>query len=163
MTYEFVSNRLDYDPETGFFTWKKCRDSGRIGKRPSSLDVSGYLQINICGTVCKGHRLAWMMVHKEMPKGHIDHINGIRNDNRIVNLRCVTGTMNTQNKRLGSCRNKCGYLGVYEDVRLPEKVRFRAKIQFGKKQLHLGGYPTPELAHEAYVLAKRKYHEGCTI
>lgn len=162
ITAEFVRDRLDYNPETGVFTWKKMRNTKRIGEQAKSLDISGYVQINICGTVCKGHRLAWLWVYGEMPQGHIDHINGIRSDNRIANLRCVSGTINTQNKRLGSCKNKTGYLGVHIGVGDPLK-KYKAKIVVNKNQIHLGGYPTPEEAHAAYVQAKRKYHEGCTI
>lgn len=162
ITAEFVRERLNYDPETGRFTWKKLRNSKRIGEEAKCLDVSGYVQINICGTVCKGHRLAWLCVYGVWPEADIDHINGIRNDNRIANLRCVSGTINTQNKRLGSCRNKTGYLGVHVGPGDPMKS-YRAKIMVGGKQIHLGGYSTPEEAHFAYVAAKRRYHEGCTI
>lgn len=162
ITAEFVRERLKYDPETGVFTWLRLRNSKRVGEEAKSLDVSGYVQINICGTVCKGHRLAWLYVHGEWPDGHIDHINGIRNDNRIANLRCVSGAVNTQNKRLGSCKNKTGYLGVHIGRGDPAKA-YRAKIVINKRQIHLGGYATPEEAHQAYVAAKRKYHEGCTI
>jgi hypothetical protein len=162
ITADFVRERLNYSPDTGVFTWKRLRNSHRIGEEAKSLDVSGYVQINICGTVCKGHRLAWLCYYGEWPDGHIDHINGVRTDNRIENLRCVSGTVNTQNKRLGSCKNKTGFLGVHMSRGDPQKC-FRAKIMVGGKQIHLGGYPTPEEAHKAYVIAKRKYHEGCTI
>lgn len=158
-----LRERLSYDPETGRLTWKKARDSGRIGKEAKCLDVAGYIQVNVAGSVLKGHRIAWAIYYGEWPSDHIDHINGVRNDNRIANLRCVNGTMNTQNKRNGSCKSKTGVLGVYFYEQMRPEKRYRAKIQANGKQYHLGGFSTPEEAHEAYVQAKRRLHAGCAI
>lgn len=155
--------KLDYNPETGVLTWKATRDRKLVGTQAKSLDVGGYVQVNTLGAVMKGHRVAWAIHYGEWPSDDIDHINGVRNDNRISNLRCVNGTINTQNKRLGSCKNRTGFLGVHENLRGSPEKRFRAKIMVGKNQIHLGGYPTPEQAHEAYVVAKRKLHAGCAI
>lgn len=163
LTAEEARSRLNYDPESGRLTWKKLRNTLRIGQEAKSLDVHGYVQVNICGTMVKGHRLAWLIHYGEWPADHIDHINGVRNDNRIINLRCVTGTMNTQNKRNGSCKSKSGFLGVSVAPRMAPGKRYRAKIMKDGKQIHLGGYPTPEAAHAAYVQAKRQMHEGCTL
>lgn len=163
LTVDEARRRVNYDPSTGALTWKVLRNSKRIGEEARSLDVAGYVQVNICGVVVKGHRLAWLLHYGEWPSDHIDHINGVRSDNRIANLRCVNGTVNTQNKRLGSCQNKTGFLGVHYNANNRPDRRYRAKIVTGKKQIHLGGFATPEEAHQAYVLAKRKYHEGCTL
>lgn len=125
--------------------------------------MAGYVQVNTSGTVLKGHRIAWALYYGEWPTDDIDHINGIRNDNRIENLRVVSGTMNTQNKRNGSCKNNSGFLGVYKAKgRLKEKT-FIAKIMKDGRQYHLGCFATPEEAHAAYVAAKRVLHEGCAI
>lgn len=162
-TPEELKDRLSYDPETGKLFWKKCRNKKRIGEEAKSLDVCGYIQVNMQYVVMKGHRIAWAIFYGAWPEDHIDHINGIRNDNRIVNLRCVSGTINTQNKRIGSCKNATGFLGVSLAKHCSPAYRYRAKIQIGKKQIHLGGFATPEEAHTAYVVAKRQLHEGCTI
>lgn len=163
LTAEEARRRVAYDPETGKLTWKVLRNTLRIGEEARCLDVAGYVQVNICGTLVKGHRLAWLIHYGEWPADHIDHINGVRNDNRITNLRCVSGTVNTQNKRNGSCKNNSGYLGVYMAPRMSPQKRFLAKIMQGGKQYHLGGFPTAEAAHAAYVAAKRQLHEGCTL
>lgn len=133
-----------------------------IGKEAKSLDVAGYIQVSFgVGIVLKGHRIAWALHYGEWPAMAVDHINGVRNDNRISNLRLATHQMNCQNMRNGSCKNATGFLGVH--VNGSGSKRFRAKIMINKKQIHLGGFPTPELAHEAYVAAKRKLHDGCVI
>lgn len=152
LTVEEARARLDYNPETGALVWKKCRDSTKIGKESKSLDVSGYVQVNIAGTLVKGHRLAWYIYHGAWPDGHIDHINGVRNDNRIANLRVVTNAINCQNKRVDT--NKHGLMGVYF------QSGWRAKINVNRQQIHLGKFATAEEAHAAYVEAKRKYHPG---
>jgi hypothetical protein len=163
-TPQELKQRLDYNPETGVLTWKKLRNSLRIGEEAKSLDVAGYIQVNIAGTVMKGHRVAWAMHYGEWPDDMIDHINGVRSDNRIANLRVCDHQTNCQNMRNGSCKNETGFIGVHISKKTftPAK-KYRAKIQFEGKQIHLGGYPTAEEAHAAYVEAKRKIHKGCTL
>ena len=163
LTVEEARSRLNYDPETGRLTWKKLRNTRRIGEEAKSLDVAGYVQVNISGTLVKGHRLAWLLHYGAWPDGDIDHINGVRNDNRISNLRCVSPKVNCQNQRVGSRPSVTGLIGVHLQGRGSANKRYRAKIWVDGRQIHLGGYATPEEAHAAYVLAKRKYHEGCTL
>ncbi len=163
LTVEEARSRLHYDPLTGRLTWKKCRNTKRIGCEARALDAAGYVQVNIAGTLVKGHRLAWFIHFGVWPSGAIDHINGVRNDNRIANLREVDHKTNCQNVRLGSMRNlSTGFLGVHKNTSNKTKP-YRAKIMTDGRQIHLGGYATPEEAHAAYVEAKRKLHHGCTI
>ena len=158
LTAEEARRRLDYNPDTGRLTWKLMRNSLRIGEEAKCLDVSGYVQVNICGTMVKGHRLAWLIHYGEWPSGDIDHINGVRNDNRIWNLRVVTNAINCQNKRTALPKSKTGVLGVVE-----VRGRYQANIHFNRKKRYLGTYDTAEQAHAVYVDAKRLLHEGCTL
>jgi hypothetical protein len=158
LTIDEARRRLAYDPDTGRLTWKACHDSTRIGTEAKSLDVAGYVQVNVAGTMLKGHRLAWFLHYGEWPDGHIDHINGIRNDNRIANLRVVTNAINCQNKRKALPKSKTGVLGV---VKVGQ--RFQANIHHNRKKHYLGTYDTPEQAHAVYVEAKRQLHAGCTL
>lgn len=157
-----LKERLSYNPENGDLTWIKAK-SNVIGKVAKCIDAAGYIQISLAvGSVHKGHRVAWAIHYGEWPVGPIDHINGIRNDNRIENLREVDHQTNCQNVRIGSMKNKStGFLGVH--IAKSKKNPYRAKIMYEGKQYHLGGYATPEEAHAAYVEAKRKLHKGCTI
>lgn len=161
LTFEEAAKRLGYDPETGRLTWKVLRNTARIGQEAKSLDVCGYIQVNIAGTVVKGHRLAWLLHYGQWPVGYqIDHINGIRDDNRIANLRLVNNQMNSQNQRNGVRPNRTGWMGVHFSENQSKGRQFRAKIQVNEKQIHLGGFPTAESAHAAYVAAKRQFHPG---
>lgn len=160
MSLEEARSRIDYRPDTGeFFLKRHLRYPSLNGRKISSRDAAGYAQINMkpYGPV-KGHRLAWLLHYGEWPKGSIDHINGVRDDNRIENLRIANNQINCQNKRKALPSNKLGVLGVsyYAGA-------YRANIMLNKKQIHIGRFDTIEEASRAYVDAKRKYHEGCTI
>jgi hypothetical protein len=149
---------VSYDAETGLFVSRIGRRRRRAGQVLGCDTGKGYLSLMIDGGVYKAHRLAWFYMFGEWPNGHIDHINGNRCDNRIGNLRDVSPAVNAQNLRGAMPRNKVGLLGVHR-----EDGRYRACIRVGGKSKHLGWFDAPEPAHAAYVNAKRKYHEGCTL
>jgi len=117
-----------------------------------------HRQISILGKLYCAHRLAWLYVHGKWPDRHIDHINGKPDDNRISNLRDVSVSVNMQNRTRAQSNNKSGLLGV-------SKVQngWTATIGKNKKRIHLGTFPSPELASSVYIKAKRYLHEGCAI
>lgn len=90
----------------------------------------------------------------------IDHINGNGFDNRRANLRVVCRSVNAQNQKRARVNNKCGLLGVCWNK---QNKRWKACIWLDAISKHLGYFDTPELAHAAYIEAKRKLHVGCTI
>ena len=94
----------------------------------------------------KAHRLAWFYVHGEWPDGEIDHINWVKNDNRICNLRVVTHSENMQNTRRQDkgVTFKRGY--------------WRARISLNKHQIFLGHFKNKEDAIAARKAAELKYH-----
>jgi hypothetical protein len=96
------------------------------------------------------------MVHGEIPKNQIDHVNGDKSDNRIENLRQATPTQNSCNvgKR---ARNKSGFKGVSYEPK-SKKNPFIAQIQVGGKKVYLGCFQTAEVAHGAYVKASAELH-----
>lgn len=115
---EELRKLLAYDPETGVLTWRQRPVSMfRDGKQSAShsmarwnaryamkaafrRDPRGYLSGRALGRNMYAHRLAWALHHGEWPAGEIDHINGIRDDNRIANLRSVSRTENARNSSL---------------------------------------------------------------
>lgn len=160
MTAERLREILLYDPGSGIFTWKKsyrANTAGRVAGTPSS----GYVVISILKKRFHAHRLAWLYVYGSWPDGEIDHINGIRDDNRIANLRDVPGYINNQNQRKAPSHNKSTKLLGTSFCK--QTGRYSAQIHINRKKIHLGRFDTPELAHAAYVLAKRTIHAGCTI
>lgn len=152
---------LDYAPETGEFRWKKrpgrngpIKAGGIAGRRNSR----GYMQVSLKGESVKAHRLAWLLVYGEMPGGDIDHINGIRTDNRITNLRAVTRAENQHAVFKPNKNSKTGLRGV-----APIGSGFKAAIRTGRKKIYLGWFSTKEAARAAYLAAKEKYHPASAI
>jgi len=164
LTVARLRELVSYDARTGHLT--ALADSicgkGRIiraaGETLGRLNGDGYSLVTILGHEYRAHRIVWLYVNGSWPDGQIDHINGIRVDNRIANLRLADQTLNSENLRLARSDNRSGFLGVF-----PNKKRWSAQIGVDGKQIHLGTFDTPELAHQAYVAAKRKLHVGCTI
>lgn len=128
--------------------------AGHLGKQ-------GYLQICINRKLMQAHRLAWLYMHGELPKNIIDHIDGNKANNRILNLRDIDRKGNSQNTKKAKSTNKAsGLLGVSKNKKLN---KFTARITVSYKSIFLGLFDTPELAHDAYVKAKRRLHSTCEI
>jgi hypothetical protein len=148
---------LHYDPETGVFT-RVTSNPATNGRPVGWLDGEGHRYLRVGGVIYAAHRLAWLFSYGEWPRDVIDHVNGEKDDNRLPNLRDVDMYINMQNIRRARIDSSTGILGVSQ-----YKKRFRADIKVNGKRKYLGNFITPELAHAAYVAAKRLYHPGCTI
>lgn len=159
LTSSELRTLLDYDPNTGVFTWRETRNNNaKAGAVAGSRTPQGYLNIHIRDNPNRAHRLAWLYVHGVWPTHNIDHINGDRADNRIANLRDVTQAVNQHNQRAPRGANP--YLGVHH---YPARGQWRARIWLDGKQYYLGAYATAEEARDAYLAAKRRMHEGNTL
>lgn len=159
LTAQRLRELLHYDPETGVLTRAvstSCR--ARAGAVAGCINASGYRQIGFNKTLFYAHRLVWLYVHGEWPKGHIDHIDGDKTNNRLNNLRDASGFVNSQNRRCASSNSAHGFLGVTKNKR-----RWSARIFANGTQIHLGTFDSPEEASATYVAAKRIEHGGCTI
>lgn len=125
LTQERLKELLHYDPETGIFTWKVSRGPARKGDVAGPrVSPRGYSILRVDGPHYLQHRLAWLYVYGVFPILQIDHINGVRTDNRIQNLRLATNGENQSNAKLqknntsnykgvswvGWCNRWCGYV-----------------------------------------------------
>jgi hypothetical protein len=151
---------LHYDPDTGVFTWKVNKGNrARAGSEAGCVHRAGrthYRQIMIDGTKYRAHRLAWMFVHGEFPKHHIDHIDGIGLNNPIRNLRDVTQRENIKNSRM-PCTNTSGIVGVSFD-----RGKWKVQIRTESGNKHIGRFTDIEDAVAARKAADIKYgyHEN---
>lgn len=146
---------LDFDPLTGIFRWKASDRGRRITGEEAGAEMSiGYRIIGLDGQKYLAHRLAWYYVYNEWPPHQVDHINGVRDDNRIVNLRLATNAQNGKNTGLRST-NTSGYKGVSFSKR---RGLWIAKIVENYKSHVLGYFRTAEQAAEAYALAANRLH-----
>lgn len=156
MNSEKLKELLHYDPETGAFTWiVDRRGKAQAGTIAGCVEPQGYIRIRIKNKLYKAHRLAWLYTYGIWPKDQIDHINGVRNDNRICNLREASNAENCQNADIRS-DNTSGYIGVYWNKRTSKWV---ANIRVDYKLKRLGLFDTPEEAYAAYLKAKEALHE----
>lgn len=142
VTQDELKERLTYDPETGVFTWKKAR-KGNTGRTAGTHDRDGYIVIHLYQRQYRAHRLAWLYVYGEWPRNQIDHINGIRDDNRILNLRDVTPRENSQNQKFHRDGKPAG-------VTRTANGNWMGSVQVGKRSYCLGTYPSIEEARKMY-------------
>ena len=156
ITQERLKELLHYDPDTGVFTWARSRPGCRAGAVVGTINAGGYLQIGVAGKLNCGHRLSFLYMTGEIPEV-VDHINGVRTDNRWANLRAADYTLNGENRRNRPSGSN-PLLGAY-----PNGKRYCAKITVKGKVTCLGTYDTAEEAHQVYLNAKRELHAGCTI
>ncbi len=152
ITQNRLQEILNYNPETGIFTWKirqgfpKERQAGH--KRPN-----GYRAIMVDGKIYYSHRLAWLFVHGELPP-FLDHKNQIRSDNTILNLRVATRSDNECNKGK-TIANHSGVRGV---SMMSQSGKFKAVVYKNKKAFRLGSFSSLEDAAEAVRIAKIFHH-----
>lgn len=150
ITADRVKELLDYNAETGVFYWRGDRGGRQFTGKPAGCKLpNGYIEICIEGWRIKAHRLAWLYHHGEFPKHVIDHINGKRDDNRIVNLRDVTFAANLQNQSAISENNATGIRGVSR-----VRNKYRVELQANGKRYHVGMFTTLEDAAKAYEAKK---------
>lgn len=152
LTQERLKELLRYDPETGLFYWLQDRYRVKAGDRAGSVSPSTqYRIIRLDQRNYAEHRLAWFYAKGEWPASEVDHKDLNRQNNKWENLRLATSSQNKANRKgrgaypKGVCFHKASGL-------------FSSRIHSNGKQISLGYFNTPELAHEAYRLAAPKYH-----
>lgn len=151
-----IRQRYSYDKQTGALVWREEAKPRRAGRAAGGVDSRGYTQISINGTLYLAHRLVWMLHHGEVIPEVIDHINGIRRDNRIENLRAADSFINAQNTRAARVSNK--HSGMQGVSRITRSNKWQARILAYGVRHHLGSFDTPEQAHAAYLDAKKRLH-----
>lgn len=161
LTQAELKINLHYDCGTGIFTWLIATSQRvKAGSIAGSKRSDGYLAIKLNGKSYKAHRLAWLYINGVWPQNQIDHINNIKDDNSIANLREATQEQNQQNHRQAHSDNPSGLLGVSWNKAMQ---KWLSQIQVNKKMIHIGLFACKFEAHEAYLAKKRDIHEFCTI
>ncbi|WAX10801.1 hypothetical protein BV739P1_00002 [Phocaeicola phage BV739P1] len=156
LAYEEAKELFAYDRETGIIKWRKRTCNRQRSNMVAGYTSSnGYIQIRFSGKLYYGHRIAMLLAYgfcdDEM---EIDHINHVRNDNRLVNLRFVTRTENLRNQSRRS-NNTTGVTGVYYDK---ARRKYKAQIRVDGADIHLGYLSTLEEAAKARKDADIKYN-----
>jgi hypothetical protein len=162
----YLRELLSYDPFTGALTWlerprehfKDIRSFTRwknryAGTVASHVGARGYIIVHINGQNYLGHRIAWALHFGGWPDGQVDHINGIRSDNRIANIRTVDWIENARNTCIAR-NNKSGVTGV---CWTPSWGCWMAHIGVAGKNIQLGRFKTRADAIRARKAAERRY------
>ncbi len=153
ITQQELKELLNYDPETGIFTWNINRPKCSKGKVAGTFHVNGYTHIQLNRKIYKAHRLAWLYVNGYLPK-YIDHINCDRSDNRICNLRKANIYQNNHNAKL-SKNNTSGIKGISWHKKAK---KWCAVIEAYNKKIYLGLFKDLEFAELVIKEARSKYH-----
>ena len=153
ITQDSLKELLSYDPETGVFVWRVSKGAAKAGSEAGGVNDRGYIQIRINRKPYFAHRLAWLYVHGYFPEHDIDHVNGIKTDNRLSNLRESSRQCNMQNQCMKS-NNTSGIPGVCWHK---AAKKWQAKIQISGKRIHLGFHETKKAA----AAARYQFEQDC--
>lgn len=139
---------LEYDPETGLFRWRDSPALGRkAGRQVGTVAPSGYVKIKVLGVTRQAHRIAWTMHYGRQPTFYVDHINRVRSDNRIANLRDVPPAANSKNNPSTPM--------LVGAVPGPNGTWRAAVHRYGMAD-DLGEFPDTDAANQAWETAKAK-------
>lgn len=152
---------LQYDEETGVFTWRQKCTSSRVsvGDEAGTLR-EGYVLIGIDGKDYRAHRLAWLYVHGKWPERDIDHRDLVKHHNWIANIRLATKGENQQNQRDARSNSRSKVLGVSWDK---SRDKWVAKLKVDGKVVHYTRHKTMDDASAAYLSAKLAFHPFQTV
>lgn len=144
LNQEYLKSILHYNPETGSFIWLvKSGSNNLIGSYAGSITNRRYVSVGINDKRYMAHRLAFLYMTGYWPKDQVDHVNGIRDDNRWINLSEANNSQNQHNKNV-NINNLLGIKGVSSHGK-----NYRAYFSINNKRYHIGTYKTIEEAKNA--------------
>ena len=145
---EELKGLLNYNPETGIFTWKNPpSNTVKRDQIAGCVHIHGYRLIRVRGVLHRASRLAWFYSYGQWPV-EIDHKDRDKSNDRLANLREATSQQNKTNR---SAYNKLGVKGVQKNG-----SKYAAYITINYTSVYLGTFDTKEEAGEAYKQAAKK-------
>lgn len=156
ISIEKLNELFRYEPETGLICWRVRRKGvkAKCGGVAGYVTDRGYIKIVNDGKSMLAHRVAFAIYFGRWPDGEIDHINGVKSDNRVCNLREATRKQNNANR--GPLKNNLtGYKGVNY---IKSRNKFVARISNGTRRVFIGMFDSAIEASEAYRKAAKEIH-----
>ena len=164
---ELLRTLLRYEPRTGKLFWRARHFDMFETKRAFSIwnnrfaektaftarNNGGYFVGTIFGGSYLAHRVIWAMTNNKWPPQEIDHISGVRHDNRFANLRKVSRSENQRNVKLRK-DNISGHVGVNWDVRVQ---KWRSRIFVKGRKISLGYFTDKAAAIATRLAAEIKF------
>ena len=145
-----IRDLFDYNASTGDLLWKSPKGGVAKGREAGYINHYGYRRVGIQGMEHAAHRVVWAYHFGKWPDSEIDHLNGVRHDNRIDNLRDVSRRGNNQNK---VCHRRGNMFGATMRKDSFRRKPWQAQIVIDGKGVYIGSYATEQEAHEAYLKA----------
>ena len=158
-SHEFLLRAFEYRQD-GSLIWRIRDDmaarwnSRWAGTVAGTVNAYGYRQVSLENKLYRAHHIVWSIHHRSWPLKEIDHINGVRDDNRISNLRVASGSENASNRGVQS-NNTSGHIGVSWCGR---KGMWRSVVESRGVFHHVGYFETKVDAAAAYREASLKHH-----
>lgn len=146
-----VLRDFEYNPLTGILT----RKTGRDGPTNGTLHDNGYLRLRWKDKLYYVSHIIWVYCYGDWPKQTIDHINGIKTDNRLDNLRDVSLAENIRNRAVS--RSPERNIHLTKDRKIP---KYHVQFTKNKKTIHVGSFDTKEEAYRARDLAEKQLEAG---
>lgn len=140
LTQERLKEYLTYHPNSGNFFWRNSQGCCKAYSKAGVLDSAGYVRIKLERKSYAAHRLAFLYMEGSFPPEDVDHISGVRDDNRWMNLRKATRSQNAANSGV----RPTNVLGVKNVTRLQDTQKYQVII----KQKSYGCYDDLETAIE---------------
>lgn len=147
LTQELVREWFEYR-EDGKLIHKKAHGNVKVGTEAGTAHNHRYRRVGVLGKLYLSHRVIFLYHHGYLPK-RLDHINGVRTDNRIENLRECTQSQNIANAK---GRAVSGYKGVHKS-----RGKWKAQIMVNYKCIYLGNYSDLETAAQVAAAAREHY------
>lgn len=152
---ETLRSLFIYDSETGVVSNRVQRATrARAGDEAGNKTPKGYRAVKVGGVSVLSHLVAWALYYGKFPDRSIDHINGVRDDNRITNLRLATHSENMQNCKTKK-DNTSGFKGVHWGS---ANRKWIVRIQANGKRRHIGNFVDLNEAAQAYREAAKELH-----
>lgn len=140
ITQSKLKKILSYDRNTGDFTWVNRGLNSRLNGKIAGGLSRGYTVICIHGINYRAHRLVFLYLYGDLPPDVVDHINGVKNDNRRANLRRVSSAVNQKNLPKYKT-NLSGFTGVHF---CKSRDKWRSTINVNGKVKSLGYFKYKE-------------------
>lgn len=156
---EILKEFFEYSFIEGALYWKKRPSpKAKLWLPAGSKDSEGYVSITFRGKAYRRHRLIWAYFYEDPADFEIDHINRVKGDDRIENLRTATRRQNSCNIIYST--NKSGAHGVCWHKR---DKKWRASIRKNGVNLHLGYFDSLKKAEQVYLEASKKIHSDFSV
>lgn len=157
-----IQQYFNYNPVDGKLYNKISRSMARAGNESASMRKEHrYRTLFFQGKFYTEHCVIWNLHYGNIPDGYsIDHINGNRSDNRLINLRCIPHRYNMQNQKLSKNKSYSRIPGVLYEART-NKYRVRLMVDGSYKSF--GYFEDVKHAEDHCIQMRREYYPGNTL